>query len=120
MHQYYLLYEEITYTLNYSDIGHIETLFPVWIYIFRGVGKHKYGNQMEKFMTDLYFLYPEQLKHVVQYNMLVNPTGQPSTFHGVDWVVELNNLYTKVIYVHSSVVCMHSPIFTAHFWWPWV
>jgi hypothetical protein len=28
--------------------------------------------------------------------MLVNPTGKPGKFRGVDWVIELHNLYTKV------------------------
>ncbi|KAI0631313.1 hypothetical protein C8Q77DRAFT_1027115, partial [Trametes polyzona] len=30
--------------------------------------------------------------------ILVNPTGKPTAFRAVDWVVELLNLYTKVIY----------------------
>ncbi|KAF8233807.1 hypothetical protein L208DRAFT_1265008 [Tricholoma matsutake] len=28
--------------------------------------------------------------------MLVNPTGKPGKFQGVDWVIELHNLYMKV------------------------
>jgi hypothetical protein len=35
---------------------------------------------------------------VIQNNWLVNPTGKPDGFRGADWLVELNNLYTKVIY----------------------
>lgn len=31
-------------------------------------------------------------------NWLLNPTGRPDGFCAVDWVVELNNLYTKVVY----------------------
>jgi hypothetical protein len=29
-------------------------------------------------------------------NWLVNPTGKPDGFQAVDWLVELNNFYTKV------------------------
>lgn len=29
---------------------------------------------------------------------MVNPTGKPDGFHAVDWLVELNNKYMKVIY----------------------
>ena len=29
-------------------------------------------------------------------NWLCNPTGHPDCFRAVDWVVERNNLYTKV------------------------
>ena len=34
--------------------------------------------------------------HAIRYNMLVNPTGKPHAFRGVDWVEEFNNLLTKV------------------------
>jgi hypothetical protein len=32
----------------------------------------------------------------IRYNILINPTGKAGKFRGVDWCVELNNLYTKV------------------------
>lgn len=62
MHQYFLLYEEISYAMNVGDIGHIETLFLPWIYLFRATGKHKYANQMVKFLTDVHFVYPKGLR----------------------------------------------------------
>ena len=64
MHQYFLLYEEITFAMNHGDIGRLETLFPPWIYIFKATGKHKYAVQMTKFLTDVHFVYPEGLKCV--------------------------------------------------------
>jgi hypothetical protein len=45
-------------------------------------------------MTDL----QSDPSEVIWNNWLVNPTGKPDSFHGADWLVELNNLYTKVIY----------------------
>ena len=62
MHQYLLLYEEITFAMNHGDIGRLETLFPPWIYIFKATGKHRYANLMVKFLTDVHFLYPDGLK----------------------------------------------------------
>jgi hypothetical protein len=62
MHQYFLLYEEITFAMNHGDIGRLETLFPPWIYIFKATGKHKYAMHMTKFMTDVHFVYPKGLK----------------------------------------------------------
>lgn len=64
MHQYFLLYEELSYALNAGDIGRVETLFPPWIYLFKATGKHKYANHMQKFLCDLYYLYPERLRYV--------------------------------------------------------
>ncbi|KIJ91192.1 hypothetical protein K443DRAFT_115398, partial [Laccaria amethystina LaAM-08-1] len=96
MHKYFLLYEEMSYTMNQGDIGRLETLFPPWISIFRGTGKHKYASHMAKFLSDVHFVYPLKLWHAVHYNLLVNPTGLPGKFCGVDWVEEsMINLYTK-------------------------
>ncbi|KAF8174506.1 hypothetical protein K438DRAFT_1908883 [Mycena galopus ATCC 62051] len=52
IHQYFCLYEEMSFSMNYGDIGRVETLFPPWIYIFKAVGKHKYAAHMVKFMTN--------------------------------------------------------------------
>ena len=101
LHQYLLLYEEISFTMNAGDIGHLETLFPPWIMLLKACGKHKYARQMSKLLQDVHFIYPEPLWHAVHYNILVNPTGKAGQFRGADWVVELNNLFTKVC---SSIV----------------
>jgi hypothetical protein len=45
-------------------------------------------------MTDL----QSDPSEVIRNNWLVNPTGKPDGFCGADWLVELNNLYTKVIH----------------------
>ncbi|KAI9059313.1 hypothetical protein FKP32DRAFT_1532880, partial [Trametes sanguinea] len=34
----------------------------------------------------------------IRYNILVNLSGKPNEFRPVDWLVELLNLYTKVVY----------------------
>ncbi|KAH9831740.1 uncharacterized protein C8Q71DRAFT_861429 [Rhodofomes roseus] len=98
MHQYFSLYEEFSYRANAGDIGGVEAVMPSWIALFKATGKHKYANYMEKFWTDVHFVYPEHLRHAIRYNILVNPTGKPHAFRGVDWVVELMNLFTKDTY----------------------
>ncbi|KAJ3473410.1 hypothetical protein NLI96_g13016 [Meripilus lineatus] len=102
MHQYLLLYEELSYSLNAGDIGRFETVLPQWISIFRATGKHKYCNRLLQFMHQLYFVYPEGLRRAIRYNILVNPTGWPHQFRAADWVIELLNLYTKDVYGGSS------------------
>ena len=96
MHQYFLLYEELSWSMNEGDIGRVETLFPAWIYLFRATGKHKYARHMIQFLTDVHYVYPEGLRRAVRYSMLVNPTGKQGKFRGVDWVVEAANLDIKV------------------------
>ena len=46
MHKYFLLYEEILYTMNHGDIGQVENCFTPWIWIFLGCGKLKYAAEM--------------------------------------------------------------------------
>ncbi|OBZ72547.1 hypothetical protein A0H81_07974 [Grifola frondosa] len=98
LQQYLLLYERMTYAMNAGDIGMVEAEFPAWIALFKVTGKHKYATQMIRFLTDLHFVYPEKLRTAIRYNMLVNPTGKPHHSRGVDWVIELINLYTKDMY----------------------
>ena len=37
--EYFLLYKEMSHTLNFGDIGRVEACFLPWIYIFSGCGK---------------------------------------------------------------------------------
>ncbi|KAI0725760.1 hypothetical protein C8Q72DRAFT_756050, partial [Fomitopsis betulina] len=98
MHQYFLLYEEFCWRTNAGDIGGLEAVLVSWIPLFKATGKHKYASHMTMFLMNVYFVYPPRLRHAIQYNTLVNPTGKNHAFRGVDWVVELMNLFTKHTY----------------------
>lgn len=39
-------------------------------------------------------------------NWLCNPTGKEDKFRAIDWLVEMNNLYTKVRMLDLSLVVM--------------
>ncbi|KAI9066923.1 hypothetical protein FKP32DRAFT_1551960, partial [Trametes sanguinea] len=95
---YLLLYAELSYALNAGDIGRVETLYSPWVQLFRAAGKHKYATGILRFVHALYFIYPDGLRRAVRYNILVNPLGKPHHFRAVDWIIELLNLYIKVIY----------------------
>ena len=96
LHRYLLLYEEITHAMNYGDIGRLESVLPLWIAMFKSTGKHKYATSFSKFLNDLHWRYPEPLRRVIRYNILVNPTGKEGAFRALDWVQEFHNLQTKV------------------------
>ncbi|KAH7913660.1 hypothetical protein BJ138DRAFT_1001804, partial [Hygrophoropsis aurantiaca] len=97
-----LLYVDLCHAMNSGDIGRVEASFLPWIYIFKAVGKHKYAAQMSQFNTHLKYKYPEGLQKIIRNNLLCNPTGKPHAFRAVDWLVERNNLYTKVIYAGTG------------------
>lgn len=65
-HLYFLLYEELSHAMDAGDVGRVEScLFP-WIFIFRACGKNKYASHTMKFISDLYFLYDDELRCVLQ------------------------------------------------------
>ncbi|KAF8985862.1 hypothetical protein BDQ17DRAFT_1402417 [Cyathus striatus] len=96
--QHFLLYEEMSYTLNQGDIGHMESCFLPWMFIFQGCGKHKYAAEFRRYIENVHFRYPKGLRYAIRMNILCNPTGKKGHFRAIDWVVEHNNLYIKRIY----------------------
>ncbi|KAM6492216.1 hypothetical protein JOM56_011940 [Amanita muscaria] len=94
--RYFLLYEELVHAMNFGDIGRLERTLLPWILLFKATGKHKYATAMEKHLVQTHFERPESLRRAIRYNMLVNPTGKPGKFRGVDWVVEGYNCEIKV------------------------
>jgi hypothetical protein len=98
LNRYFLLYEEINYAMNAGDVGRVETCLRTWIFIFRATGKHKYAAHLTNYLIDVHYTFPMGLRKVIRYHILINPTGKPHHFRAVDWCVELNNLYTKVVH----------------------
>ncbi len=88
--------------MNYGDVGCVLELFPYYIAIFTATGKDKYATHMIKFYTDLNHVYPPHLHEVILQNWLCNPKGTADEFQAMDWLQELNNLYTKVIFAGQS------------------
>lgn len=48
----------------------------------------------------------DQPRHAIRYSILVNLTGTKGKFRTIDWCVEFNNLFTKVI--HGSKYSNHT------------
>ncbi|KAJ8072093.1 hypothetical protein PM082_015651 [Marasmius tenuissimus] len=96
--QIFLLYEELTYAMNAGNIGRVEMCFLPWAYIFQACGKHKYASALWEYLRDVHFRLPKRLARAIHFHILINPTGKPHKFRGVDWWVEWNNLFLKRIY----------------------
>ncbi|KAK7678135.1 hypothetical protein QCA50_018928 [Cerrena zonata] len=93
-----LNYIELAHAMKHGDIGRVEGTFLHWIFVFKTVGKHKYATALIKVMNDLKYTYSEELARAIRLNWLCNPTGKADGFRAIDWLVELMNLYIKVIY----------------------
>ncbi|KAM6501444.1 hypothetical protein JOM56_004458 [Amanita muscaria] len=96
INSYLALYEELSYAMNFGDIGRVETCLVTWIPLFKATGKHIYATHLEQFLLDMHFKYPEGLRRAIRYNILINPTGKAGKFRAADWLVELHNLDIKV------------------------
>ena len=91
-----LMYTLLALASNMGTVGLMKDLLWLWIPVFLACRKHKYTTHLSKFLCDLHDTYPERLSRVIQLHWLCNPKGTPDGFRGIDWWVELNNLYTKV------------------------
>jgi hypothetical protein len=63
-----LLYVDLCQAMNAGDIGRVEASFLPWIYMFKATGKHKYAVQILRFLTNLRYNYPVELRCVI-YNV---------------------------------------------------
>jgi hypothetical protein len=93
----FLLYSELSHSMNTGDIGRVMDVIPFWVLIWRATKKHKYASYYHRFLIKLH-TWPKPLTDIICRNWLCNPTGKPFGFRGVDWLIELNNLYTKHIF----------------------
>jgi hypothetical protein len=59
-----LLYLELSHAMNAGDIGRVEAMFLLWIYMFKATGKHKYGSQILLFMVKMRDVYDEDLQYM--------------------------------------------------------
>ena len=62
LNKYTLLYEEISYAMNWGDIGRLESCMIAWTAIFKATGKHKYALQMTEFLCNVHFNFPDGLR----------------------------------------------------------
>ena len=56
------MYEEITYAMNYGDIGRVEMCLLQWVPLFEAVGKRKYAHQTLKLVYELNHVFPAQMR----------------------------------------------------------
>ncbi|KAL1751932.1 hypothetical protein FB107DRAFT_293531 [Schizophyllum commune] len=90
---------QLSYAMNIGDIGRVEVAYAPWAALFKATGKHKYATAMIESLSLLYAShFPADLRRIIRYNSLVNPTGVKGKFRALDWVQEDMNLKTKVIH----------------------
>ncbi|KAG2154128.1 uncharacterized protein EDB93DRAFT_1102292 [Suillus bovinus] len=61
LNKHMLLYKGLSYAMNIGDIRQVEMCIVAWILIFKATGKHKYVMHMSDFLSNVHFVYPDDL-----------------------------------------------------------
>lgn len=59
IHKDFLLYEETNHAMNFGDIGRLDQCMLVWMHLFMGCGKVKYGVEIRQYLENMYIQYPK-------------------------------------------------------------
>ncbi|KAG8730322.1 hypothetical protein FRC10_002866 [Ceratobasidium sp. 414] len=94
-----LIYVATRRASRFGDIGRMEELLILWVYIWKHTGKHKYASAIARFLTYLNDVWPVKLADIIRRHWLANPSGKADGFRGVDLLAEQNNFQHK---------CLHS------------
>lgn len=62
LNRYFLLYEELSYSMNLGDIGRVESCFQPWLLLFKATGKHKYAKEMIRHISNVHLNYSPGLR----------------------------------------------------------
>ncbi|KAF8334019.1 uncharacterized protein EI90DRAFT_2852726, partial [Cantharellus anzutake] len=96
-----MYYQILAHAINHGMMDIILDVLSCWVPIFFACGKHKYASYISEFTFRLK-QYPRPLRTAILKCWLCNPMGTRDGFRPVDWLVELMNLYTKVVYSGSG------------------
>ncbi|KAF8333484.1 uncharacterized protein EI90DRAFT_2916867 [Cantharellus anzutake] len=92
-----MYYHILVHAMNHGMVDVIIDVLLFWVPIFQACGKHKYATYLSNFIFKLRH-YPLPLQEAIMRSWLCNPAGKGGGFRAIDWLVELMNLYTKVVY----------------------
>ncbi|EJD48117.1 hypothetical protein AURDEDRAFT_61212 [Auricularia subglabra TFB-10046 SS5] len=97
-----LVHHDLVYSIKIQDVGRVCLALWSLMFIFPAAGKHKYASHSLRVLTNLAYVYPKPLREAFMHSWIINPSGKPEGGRGVDWLVELYNLYIKVIHSGAS------------------
>ncbi|KZV86385.1 hypothetical protein EXIGLDRAFT_622052, partial [Exidia glandulosa HHB12029] len=96
------VHTDLNYSIKIQDVGRVVQAMCVLIFIYAAAKKHKYTAHMLRVLVNLAYNFPPLLKEAFLTSWIINPSGKPHGGRGVDWLVELYNLYIKVVHSGSS------------------
>lgn len=84
LYRHALLYTELRHSIKRGDPGRMKALFPYLLPIFKATGKHKYAAELMEVMCRWKNEWNDDLKATMLGHCLVNATGKPDGWIGID------------------------------------
>ncbi|KAG8680170.1 hypothetical protein FRC09_018433 [Ceratobasidium sp. 395] len=95
--------QEIHSAVKRGDSGRIVLALKAYALSFRGAGRSHYAKETLNILHYVQKVWPAPLRNLILNNWLINTTGHPNSWIGLDLHQEHNNLFTKTVYrAHSS------------------
>ncbi|KAG9084458.1 hypothetical protein FRC06_004077 [Ceratobasidium sp. 370] len=92
-----MLFEEVHRSVRFGDVGMLDLLLPRLLTFFSGAGNPRYAKMMAHMLQWKLHEAPPGVNEIIrQYTWLVNFTGRPDGFYGIDHRQELNNLSIRM------------------------
>ena len=97
-----LIHTDLYHSIKLQDVGRVCLAVYHLVFIFAATGKHKYASHMTRVLNNIAYVFPGPLREAFLTSWTINPSGKLLGGRGVDWLVELFNMYLKV---RTSTIC---------------
>ncbi|EJD32818.1 hypothetical protein AURDEDRAFT_77436 [Auricularia subglabra TFB-10046 SS5] len=97
-----LIHTDLYHSIKLQDVGRVVYAVFHLLFIFAASKKNKYASHMTRVLHNLAYVFPDPLREAFLTSWTINPSGKAGGGRGVDWLVELFNLYLKVVHSGAS------------------
>ncbi|KAF8468223.1 hypothetical protein BDZ91DRAFT_848070 [Kalaharituber pfeilii] len=84
MFQHCFIYYDLFTAMRKGDTGCLEKCLDLFCVIFHGAGKWKYARELLEFVIDRRFVWSDEMRGLWLENILLNLSGKPGKFMGID------------------------------------
>ncbi|EJD49190.1 hypothetical protein AURDEDRAFT_161680 [Auricularia subglabra TFB-10046 SS5] len=100
--QHSLMDQVLSYAIKTQDVGCVVLSLYDWMFVYHAAKKHKYAYHTLRTLSNIAHVFPKHFSHAFLMSWIINPSGKAQGGRGVDWLVELYNLYLKTVHCGSS------------------
>ncbi|KAG5650028.1 hypothetical protein H0H81_001033 [Sphagnurus paluster] len=99
-----LLYvTELVQAVSNGDFGRIEDILPDLACMFQGGGSNNYSSEILHFLFNLKEVWTPEFANIIRDNMLVNVSGLPGRWMGIDLNIEHLIRYLKSLFAAKGI-----------------